>query len=176
MNLSKMIKIIALYTMALIVIGITLILIIAFTMMNMEPVNEVPINVEPSSEWVTDEPVINIYGTYDFECNDKYTIAKYFNAPNGYKYVVVSYTVYNDGSRDISTNPHYWSFVVDDVSYSHDVTSYTDEINHQSVNIKPGGTFSSTIVFSVPKSSTGGILEYSNIFNETLKRDNTLIN
>lgn len=97
---------------------------------------------------------------YNFKWDIGSRIGEYHKAPSGYTYAVVSYTIQNDGPSAISTNPFYWGFKADGILYSYDSSSYSDEINHMTVDISPGGTFSNKIVFIVPEDTTEGGLVY----------------
>lgn len=112
---------------------------------------------------------------YDFEWSSYHTI-DYSTAPTGYKYAVVTYRVKNDGYNVISTNPHYWAFYANGVTYSYDSISHSDLVNTLSVDVSHGGDITTDIAFLIPNNINSGRLEYKPWYgDDIIYRDNSLI-
>lgn len=73
----------------------------------------------------------------------------YSTAPYGYTYAVCTVYIMNNDSKSISTNPWNWELIANGIAYSHDSVTYSDVINHNTVDIGYGGEFETQLVFLV---------------------------
>jgi hypothetical protein len=81
--------------------------------------------------------------------------------PNkGYKYVLVTMTITNNGYDSFSTDSAWFSAVANNITYNPDFTTYSDE-NWTNVQINNGGTYGGTMVFQIPSGQSISSLSYS---------------
>jgi len=92
---------------------------------------------------------------WDYEIEYKYNIGDYWNPQSGYIFAVVTIRIVNNHEKEsVSTNPWKWYLYVDNIRYSHHTSTFADEIGHQTVDVLPGGDFTTKIVFEVPYNAT----------------------
>lgn len=94
------------------------------------------------------------YGTYS-------SVGSY-GAPAGYSYAVANVHIHNIGNRLISTNPFYWYFIADGITYSPDTPTFDSSIYRSSVDVGKGGDITVTFVFLVKGSPQTAALTYNN--------------
>jgi hypothetical protein len=97
-------------------------------------------------------------------------IGEYSKAPSGYSYVVATIYIKNDGIKLISTNPFYWSLIVDGIKYIPDAATYDSPLHHQNVNVMTGGETETSIVFLVKGKPHMVKLKYDELLGPTLTR------
>ncbi|AKB85843.1 DUF4352 domain-containing protein [Methanococcoides methylutens] len=124
----------------------------------------------PIEESVSDTEPTNIC-TYDWELETTDRIGYDFYAPIGYKYAIVNLYIQNNADTPISTDPNNWIFVGNSVAYTHDSATYADEIAHQSVDILPGGEFTTKIVYLVDDDISTSEMSYSDTQIQLKKSD-----
>ncbi|HJH30098.1 MAG TPA: DUF4352 domain-containing protein [Methanosarcinaceae archaeon] len=123
---------------------------------------------EPKTD-VTEEPKTNVC-EWDWTFYTTNNIGRYYSAPSGYTYAIVSIYLNNKASRSVSTNAYNWEMTANSVTHYHDTTTYADEINHQSVDVKQGGSFKTNMVFLVTDETTQASLRYTGIMSPDMKQ------
>jgi hypothetical protein len=63
---------------------------------------------------------LNISQYYDWSFTPLSEQHIIFKAPEGYSHIIVTIHIKNNGYKPISTDPSYWKFISDGVSYSYD--------------------------------------------------------
>ena len=72
--------------------------------------------------------------------------------PEGMEYVTVFYIISNlycDGG--IYNNPYYFELVINGLSYSHDIVTYSHQLYNSANAVYPGYTLEGAIVFEIPE-------------------------
>lgn len=99
-----------------------------------------------------------------YTCNWKFTktpsIGKYFTAPRGYIYAIVTLTIRNESGITISTNPWNWKLISNGIEYSYDSVTHDENVNNQTVEIHRGAEFTTDIVYAVKSNTT-----YAHLYN-----------
>ena len=90
-------------------------------------------------------------------------IGNYYVAPSGYSYAIVNLYLKNEADQSVSTNPNYWPLTVDGITYSVDVATFSDTINHQSVDVGKGGEIETQIAYLVKGNPSNAYLGYSGL-------------
>jgi len=98
---------------------------------------------------------------WDWDFTATHYIGKYSEAPSGYVYAIAEVYIKNDASRSISTNAWNWCLIADGIQYQHDSNTYSDSINHVTVDIGRGGEMTTKMVFLIPESVTSASLMYN---------------
>lgn len=120
---------------------------------------------------------------YDSELTDFFmtSTGTIQSASDGYQYLIVTYTVYNDKISDgISTNSMMWSWkaTANGVSYSSTVVGYLHP-DYQLVTVEKGGHATSVEVFEVPATLTLSDItvsqNYTDFSNSKVERDESII-
>lgn len=99
------------------------------------------------------------YWDWEFETTSR--VGEYYVAPSGYSYVLVNVYLKNKGDTIVSTNPNYWPLTVDGITYTPDTATYSEEINHQTVDVGKGGELETRMVYLVKGNPTEAALGYS---------------
>lgn len=76
-------------------------------------------------------------------------IGSYYKAPTGYNYAVVNIYLQNEANVPVSTNPYFWKFSANGLQYDVDVSTFSEEVNHQTIEVGKGGRFETTLVYLV---------------------------
>lgn len=76
-------------------------------------------------------------------------IGDFSRAPTNYSYVVATVHIKNTGKQIYSTNPFYWHVIVDGITYDADVATFSQYIDHQTVEVGPSGEVKTQFVFLV---------------------------
>lgn len=130
-------------------------------------VNDIPetnANVAPT---VSDsEDGCNYDWTYTISPN----VGSYYNAPDGFSYLIVDLYIKNNGDQTISTNPFSWKLTADGIIYQPDTATFDQSIGSQSVEVGKGGEKETKIVYLVKGVPDTAILEYGGLFGPDLKR------
>jgi hypothetical protein len=106
---------------------------------------------------------------WDWDGATTYAI-DYSTAPSGYTYVVCTLYIQNNDTKSISTNPWNWELIANGITYDHDTMTYSDAINHNTVDIGHGGEFETQFVFLVKGGiQTAGLL-YTGYGGPTMNR------
>jgi|GEM_PF-1196218 len=115
---------------------------------------------------------------WDWEFGTTSKIGEYYVAPFGYSYVLVNLYLKNEGDGLVSTNPNYWPLTADGITYTPDTATYSDEINHQTVEVGKGGELETRMVYLVkgdPEEATLSYagpwpvkMELTSVYNSTL--------
>jgi hypothetical protein len=98
------------------------------------------------------------------------TLGEYYTAPSGYKYAIVQIYLKNEADQTVSTNLYSWAFTVDGIQYNHDSSTYSDTINHQTVDVAKGGETENKFVYVVKGDPKEAFLRYHGINTPTLKK------
>lgn len=93
------------------------------------------------------------YGTYS-------SVGSNYIAPTGYSYAVADVHIHNTGTKKISTNPFYWYFIADGITYSPDTPTFDSSIYRSSVDVGQGGDITTTFVYLVKGAPQTAILSY----------------
>ena len=72
-----------------------------------------------------------------------------YTANQGYNYEIVTLHINNTGTRTISTNPYFWKFTYDGITYDPDVATFSEYINSKTVDVGPGGDIELEIAYLV---------------------------
>jgi|GEM_PF-4082421 Predicted solute binding protein len=93
-------------------------------------------------------------------------------ANGDYVYLVVNMTINNNGYNSFSTDPAYFFVVADNTNYTFDASGTYDRAAMEdslwkTVDIPNGGTFTGTLVFQIPMSSSVSSLGYSGYYNQS---------
>ena len=91
----------------------------------------------------------NIFDYTTFECTRYNQIGEYNFAPAGKSYAVVDIHINNQGTQTYTTNPWNWQLKVNGVTYNHDTSTYDKSVNMMNVQVGPGGSIDTQIVFLV---------------------------
>ena len=144
-------------------------LIIDFIETKEEPSNKINIVREHNPVPIVDRDIAK----FNFHAETVKTIGIYY-APIGYKYLVVTYRIKNDGHSVVWTSSDYWRWRANGIDYTYDFTTYDGSINHVDVKIINGGDITNQIVFLIRDDVTIGV--FYPLFNYTLIcRDKTLL-
>jgi len=111
------------------------------------------------------------------EWNWEWGTTKYIGrseAPQGYVYAVVTIYLKNDAELPVSTYSGHWKFTGNGIEYRHDSITYSDSINHQTVEVQKGGEFATEIVYLVRDDVVTASIEYTGYNAPPLKRDRLL--
>ena len=163
--MNKTIKIIICIFMIFVLLGV-IIDLIAPTNESVDKIN-IPVEREPIP--LSDRDVAK----YNFRGVTTNYIGEYFEAPDGYKYLIITYRIKNDGYDIISTSGFYWEYFANGIVYDYDSVSFDESINHMSVDILNGGDITNNIVFLIPDDVTSGKFYYTK-WDYNLYRDKTL--
>ncbi|WP_048042981.1 DUF4352 domain-containing protein [Methanosarcina mazei] len=90
------------------------------------------------------------------------SIGQYYIAPAGYNYVIATVYLKNNANVQVSTNPYFWKFTADGLQYDADVSTFSDVINHQNIEVGKGGEIETTIVYLVKGSPVEAEIGYYN--------------
>lgn len=86
----------------------------------------------------------------------------YDTAPAGYTYAIVTLYLQNDGPKTVSTNPWNWELWANGITYRHDSNTYSEYVNHQTVDVRNGGEIVTQMVFLIQGDVTSASLIYDN--------------
>lgn len=109
---------------------------------------------------------------WDWTFKGTSNIGSYYTAPAGYEYIIVTIYLKNNADRSVSTNPYYWSLTVDGIKYTPDVSSYSDVINHQTVDVSKGGELETKLSYLVKGEPTSAYISYSGFSAPDMQRIN----
>jgi hypothetical protein len=87
------------------------------------------------------------YTTWDCKLYRK--VNKYYVAPDGYVYSLVTIHIKNEGNDTYTTNPWNWEFRADGITYQHDSSTYSDNVNHVTVDVGPGAEIETQFVYLI---------------------------
>ena len=99
-------------------------------------------------------PEGSIYNYLTFENSATTQIGPYYTAPSGYVYLILDLHLDNTGTRTYNTNPFFWNLKADGITYNTDTATFSEQIDTQSVEVGPGGSYDWKIVFLVPSTTT----------------------
>lgn len=86
-----------------------------------------------------------------------------YDAPAGYTYAVVTLYIKNEAHEKVSTNPYCWTLSANGIEYDSDVATYSDKIDHETVDVSKGGEFTTQFVYLVQDGVTTASLDYDGI-------------
>jgi hypothetical protein len=109
---------------------------------------------------------------WDWTYSTHYQIGEYSTAPSGYIYALVSIYLKNNAEQTVSTNPYDWVFMADGIEYTHDSSTYSDVIKHQTLNVDKGGEIETQMVYLVKSTTNGAHLIYKGFGAPEMKRIN----
>ena len=100
----------------------------------------------------------------------------YYDAPRGYTYAIITLKIDNTfGNEPVSTSGLHWKFVGENgIEYPYDSATYSDIIAHQSVDVSPGYTYQTEIVYLIDDDVKRGRLIPDFWFIENPILDNNL--
>jgi len=107
---------------------------------------------------------------WDWTYTTTASIGQYNVAPSGSKYVVVKIYLKNNADQSISTNPYLWDFTTDGIKYTLDSATFSQEINHQSVDVGKGGEMETEIVYVVKGDPNEAVLSYNGFSGPKMER------
>jgi hypothetical protein len=113
---------------------------------------------------------------FNFHAETVNSIGEYFYVPHGYKYLVITYRIKNDGYNVIPTSGAYWKLRANRIYYSYSSATYDESINHIEVSVLNGGDITNKIVFLIPNDVTS--VTFCPMFNDDnilIVRDKTLL-
>lgn len=124
------------------------------------PVTSEDVSSEPQS---TPSPIEKSTGVcyWDWEFETTSRVGEYYVAPSGYSYVLVDVYLKNEGDTIVSTNPNYWPLTVDGITYTPDTATYSEEINHQTVEVGKGGELETRMAYLVKGNPMEATLSYT---------------
>lgn len=129
--------------------------------------------VTPTSDSVVSTPTQNSnVCQWDWTSGTTQNIGSYYTASAGYEYVIVQIYLKNNAEQSVSTNPFYWSLVADGIKYTQDASSYSDVINHQTVDVSKGGELETKLSYLVKGNPTTAELSYSGFGAPEMQRIN----
>ncbi|MDW5550764.1 DUF4352 domain-containing protein [Methanosarcina sp.] len=128
------------------------------TLTDKEPESEEPHASEESDD-VEDSSSSNIFDYCTWQAETTKTIGKYYEAPEGESYVVVTIKLDNTGDETYSTNGNYWHLKIGDMYYQYDTATYDSSLNHMTTDVGPGGKITTKIAYLVDGEPAVGDLD-----------------
>jgi hypothetical protein len=127
-------------------------------------------NVAPSGNSPTTPAIENKEVCYfDWGYGIDSSIGTYYTAPTGYNYAIVTIYLKNNADKSISTNPYFWTLTADGIKYTVDSSTFSENINHHSVDVAKGGEIETSMVFVVKGNPAEATLKYSGFGPELVK-------
>lgn len=130
------------------------------------------INEYSKNHGITTETASNEQGTtkevstdtavcyWDWQYATTSSIGQYHTAPAGYSYVVVQIYLKNNANIPVTTNAYNWKFIADGLQYDSDAATYSEVINHQTIEVGKGGEIETTIVYLVKGNPVEASIDY----------------
>lgn len=137
-----------------------------------EPISTINISVEHKPIPMSNRDIAK----FNFHGETTNFIDEYFYKPCGYKYLVITYRIKNDGYNIIPTSGAYWKLRANCIDYSYSSATYDESINHIEISVLNGGDITNKIVFLIPNDVTS--VTFYPMFNDDnilIVRDKTLL-
>ena len=147
-----------------IIIGISIVAVAVFlafaSVLLMLMINQQSVSSTNPTPTPTPQPSKNIAISYSTE-KVPYIVGQFgVDYPNSDKlFLEVNMTIKNNGYDSFSTNPLWFSVVVENVKYGVDSETYIVN-NWDTVDVLNGGIFKGTLVFQIPSTATSFTLGY----------------
>lgn len=100
---------------------------------------------------------------FDWQYSVISNIGPYSTAPAGYNYEVVTIYLKNNADKTVSTNPYFWILTADGIEYTVDSSTFSENINHQSVVVAKGGEIETRMVYVVKGDPLTATLNYNGV-------------
>lgn len=91
---------------------------------------------------------INVQGGYSFE------------AKEDYDFIIVTLMVSNNADKSVNTNPDSWLFYADGAGYIYHPATFDESIEHETVNIEHGSSFTTKLVYEIPENTSTATMRY----------------